>query len=507
MSKTRRFLVAALLLLCVGGSATAAEVRPVEKGPANVAVIRLTGEVDDFMRDVLFKQFRRAQTAGAKVVILEIDTYGGLVTSGMDISSFLRGQTDLHTIAFVHTKAISAGAMIALACDEIVMAPGSRMGDCAPIMLDDKGHLESLADTERAKIQSPILRDFADSAARNGYDPQLAQAMVKIGSDLYLITDGKGTDRVVEDAEYHKLTASGDWKPAPDVPAPFDHKDELLTVGPELAQKLGLSRGSARSAEGLAAERGFSIVADMTPGIGDQLVQTLNTAGARFLLIVVFLMSLYIVLHAPGHGAAEAVAIVSLALLVGIPLLTGFAQWWQIALIFAGLGLCAFEVLVFPGHFVSITVGLIMVLGGLLLTFAGREPNPTWIPHLPGTWMHLMSGVRVVAGGLFTAVAISFALRPFLPKMPLFRRLILTETSPGRLVAAGAPLKAGEDVWPFVGTIGTASTDLKPGGLVVFPYGSDSRSAPVVCTSGFVSAGNKVVVQEARGNRIVVRIS
>ena len=76
----------------------------------SVAVIRLQGEVDDFTRDTLFRHFREAESAGAKTVILEIDTYGGLVTSGLDISRFLRGQSEIHVIAFVDNKAISAGA-------------------------------------------------------------------------------------------------------------------------------------------------------------------------------------------------------------------------------------------------------------------------------------------------------------------------------------------------------------------------------------------------------------
>ena len=58
--------------------------------------------------------------------------YGGLVSAGLEISHFLKSQRDVHTIAFVGAKAISAGAMIAIACDEIVMAPSAQIGDCAP---------------------------------------------------------------------------------------------------------------------------------------------------------------------------------------------------------------------------------------------------------------------------------------------------------------------------------------------------------------------------------------
>ena len=41
--------------------------------------------------------------------------------------------------------------------------------------------VQELGDAERAKAESPILQEFRDSAARNGYDPLLSRAMVTVG--------------------------------------------------------------------------------------------------------------------------------------------------------------------------------------------------------------------------------------------------------------------------------------------------------------------------------------
>jgi membrane-bound serine protease (ClpP class) len=351
------------------------------------------------------------------------------------------------------------------------------------------------------------LSDFNESAKRNGYNRLVVEAMVKVELSVYLIQDAEGHEKIVDEEEYKKLIADGKWKQASDIATPVDGADTLLTVGPDVANRLGLSKGTAKSVQELAASRGLSIIADLTPGIGEYLVDALNSNGARFILMVVFLLSLYIALHAPGHGAAEAMAIVSLGLLVGVPMLTGYAQWWEVALIVVGLALCAFELLVFPGHGVSLGLGLIMVLGGLLLTFVGRGVGPHWLPDSHEIWPRLKSGLTVIVGAMVSAMIAGALIRPFLPKLPLFRRLILSETSAGPLPSAGTPLKAGDDVWPFVGTVGVASTDLRPGGVVKFPYGADTRNADVVSVSGFTAAGTKVVVQEARGNRIVVRTS
>ena len=48
-------------------------------------------------------------------------------------------------------------------------------------------------------------------------------------------------------------------------------------------------------------------------------------------------------------------------------------------------------------------------------------------------------------------------------------------------------------------------TPLRPGGSAEFPYADDRRTANVVSDSGFIDAGTKVGVVEARGNRVVVR--
>jgi membrane-bound serine protease (ClpP class) len=269
---------------------------------------------------------------------------------------------------------------------------------------------------------------------------------------------------------------------------------------------LGLSRGTANSAEALASQRGYTVVADLSPGFADSAVRMLASPEARFLTLVVFLLALYISLHAPGHGAAEAVAIVALAVLVGVPLLTGYAQWWEVAMILVGLGLCAFEILVFPGHGVSLVVGSVMMVFGFLATFIGRVPagSPLWQSVMPG----LETGIAVVVGALATTMVASIYLRRFLPRIPFFKGLILTATSGGAATAAAddLPTRPGDDTWPFVGTVGIAVTDLRPGGSVKFPFGADSRPAAVVSASGFITAGTKVVVQEARGNRVVVRV-
>ncbi len=465
--------------------------------PPPAVVISLHSEVDDFTRDALERKFAEARAMGAKTIILDMDTPGGLVTAGLDISRFIRRQDDLHVIAFISNKAYSAGAMIAVACNEIVMAPASVVGDCAPIVFNTEGELEAMPAAERAKAQSPIVNDFDASADRNGYDRLLLESMVIVERTVHWVQSPDGKRKFVDDAEYHKLTDAG-WKPVAGVPDPLDGPQTLLTLQTDIAQKVGLAAAVSDSPQSLADTRGLKIVADLTPGVGENFVALLGTAAIRSLLLTIFMACLYIALSAPGHGAAEATAIIALGLLIGVPLLTGYAQWWEVVAIFGGLALLAFEIFVFPGHGVSAVMGIILMLGGLLMTFVGKDPSGS--PGiLPQVWTDLRTGVIAITAALAASLLLSMWLRQFLPKIPYFKHLILPPVG-------GTPDTANPaNSWPGVGTEGTALSDLRPAGSAQFAdLIGEIRTIPVTCETGYLPAGSKLVVRQSDGGRLVV---
>jgi membrane-bound serine protease (ClpP class) len=256
-------------------------------------------------------------------------------------------------------------------------------------------------------------------------------------------------------------------------------------------------------ADALASARGYQVRAlAVADGPGERFIGIVGSTPARGVLIVVFLMSLYIALHAPGHGAAEAVALASLGLLVGVPLLTGYAQWWEILAVVVGLTLLAFEIFVIPGFGVAGISGIVLLFGGLVMTFV-REPSLADLWRLPEAREGLRTGIFTVVGGVAVTAVLASFVRRFLPRVPIFNRLILaTPAGPARPIAPGID---PNDVWPFSGTVGVATTNLKPGGSAEFPYADDRRKTAVVSDAGFVEAGTKVAVIEVRGNRVVVR--
>jgi len=473
--------------------------------PQNAAVIPIRGEINDYSRDAFMRRVAKARALGAKVIIVQLDTPGGLVTSALDISRSIRGLRDLKTIAFIDNKAYSAGAMIAVSCDEIIMVPNAVIGDCAPITINHTGDVVGAA-----KALSPVLDDFRDSAQRNGYDPRLLEAMVRLEPVIYLVQNDAGVRKAVDEDDYKHLTADGAWKAVPGISQPIDGPQTLLTVSTNTALLLGLAKQEAGSVQAVSTMRNLNVIAILDSGAGETIIDILNSPVARGLLLTIFLTSLYAALHAPGHGMAEVIAVLSLAMLVGVPLLTGYAQWWEIIAIFVGIGLIAFEIFVFPGHGVTLITGIAVLLIGFVMTFVAPEPgrSPISLPKFEMGWHSLQQGLLVTLCAIVASFLLCMWLRRYLPKLPYFKGLILTTSvgsTPSAMVGSLTNIDP-MDLGPAVGSHGKAVTDLKPGGSAEFvDAAGGSHVVAVVSDAGFVTRGTALVVREAAGNRVVVR--
>jgi membrane-bound ClpP family serine protease len=102
-------------------SAFAEEKRPI------VYVAPIEGVIDLGLAPFVQRVLDEATLAGAAAVILEVNTFGGRVDAAVLIRDALLN-SKLRTIAFVNKRAISAGALISLAAEHLVMAEGGTIG-------------------------------------------------------------------------------------------------------------------------------------------------------------------------------------------------------------------------------------------------------------------------------------------------------------------------------------------------------------------------------------------
>ena len=108
------------------------------------------------------------------VVILDIDTFGGRVDAAVLIRDALI-EAPIRTVAFIHPRAISAGALISLACENIVIAPGGSIGAATPITGGGGDEEPTAVGEKYMSYMRTEMRTTAESRGRRG---DVAEAMV-----------------------------------------------------------------------------------------------------------------------------------------------------------------------------------------------------------------------------------------------------------------------------------------------------------------------------------------
>jgi len=471
---------------------------------ARAYIIPCKGLIDDGLKESIERRTRIALDGGAKYVIYEISTYGGLLKSGDAIAKyFLDTGKKAHTVAFITTEAISAGAMIGVSCSEIVMRSTATIGACAPVMMG--GELEGV---EREKTESFVRGIFDRAAETNRYPKPLLRAMVTVRVEVYRI-------RNKQTGEYEFF--EGDELPKdPNVydlenKELIDSDEELLTLTASKALEYGLAGAIVEDREGLldflAGRDG--VVISRPPAVlevnwSEKMVRRLNHPAVMSVLIMVALLGIYIELSTPGVGLPGLVAVICLAVIIGSKYLVGMANWVEIALFFVGVLLLLIEFLVIPGFGVAGVLGIVFVLAGLFGMLMRNPPERLPWPRTEFDWQLLVYNALGMAGGVLGFAVLAAIFAKYLPRIRFLSGLILSpaaaKTGEEFEVSLSAPAdNAAKGV--VVGEIGEVFSTLRPAGKAKF-----GDSIVDCLTEGeFVNEGVKVRIVEIRGNKVFVK--
>ncbi len=528
-------------LLWAGGDPSQQAV-PAERQASSVAIISVRGPIDDVTVASVMRRAERAVADGAQAIVLEFDTPGGDLLATLQLCHFIKTQMPANTVAWIHPHAYSAGTILALATREILVAPGSAFGDAAPIQVVPGAGLVALPATERAKMEAPIISEVVDSARRRGYDENLVQGFVRLGSELWLIRNASTHKRALVDAhEYQELfgeapprqallaqlpqsaTESGESEaPLPwfaqfaptevlesprSAPRPrarlnaserdqwtlvgqIVKSDQLLVLHPDEAIALGIAKGPIASDKELAAWFGAASITRLDESWSEWFVRFLTSWPVRIALIVILLVGFVLETLTPGFGVFGTAAGVALLLLIAAPAFVGLAEWWELAAVVIGLGLVALDLVILPlGGWVAV-VGGALVLGGLVSSFVTRD-----LSSAAGQQQLFMS-IGSTLAGIFGSITILWFASKSLPQSPLARRAILTTVASSQRSDAITPARE----LPPISSIATALTTLRPSGRVLF----ENQTLDAQTTGEFVEAGARVRVVRHRGTSVEV---
>ena len=158
---------------------------------AGKVVIFPVGEEDLIARarfEFMSRTLKRCTAEGAEAVIFDLDTPGGLLWDTVELMMTDLQKLKPRSFAFVNPRALSAGAMIAVATDGIYMAPTSSAGAASPVY----GSGEEMGEAERAKMNSATMSMARSVAKQKGHNPAVIEAMIDMGKELKV--NGKTID-------------------------------------------------------------------------------------------------------------------------------------------------------------------------------------------------------------------------------------------------------------------------------------------------------------------------
>ena len=432
-------LVVLIILLLMSVSLTASNKK--------VYLAKIDGEIDLGMAPFVKRVLADAEKGGAEAVIFTINTFGGRVDAATQIKDAILN-SKIKTIAFIDKRAISAGALIALSCEKIIMVPGASIG--ATTVVDQTGSKQS------EKYQSYMRSEMRSTAEKNGRRMDIAEGMV----DERIVV----TDLADDSTKLITLTSEEAFK--------FGIADKVLSSIDEVKKEFQLE-----SSQSVEEKSNFA----------EELIRFVNNPFVSSILIMIGMVGLFTEIKTGGWGWPGTVAVIALLLFFGSAYILELASAFEIVIFVVGVILLILEIFVIPGFGIVGVLGILLMVAGLFLGLVGDFSITDS--------SDLSNAIIQLAGSFVMTGAFIYILSKFLPKTKVWNNLILS-TNISSKSGYASNLKYGT----LIGAEGVALTDLRPSGTAVI----NEKRFDVVTDGEFIKNGTKIVVNFIQGSKVVV---
>jgi len=480
------FLTACLVLLSVPflwaqAPSDSVQAAVVEK---RAVVITLEETVDPGMAAYTSRAIQEAVEKEPDYIIFEVNTFGGELMAAFEITDEISSVPDsITTVAIVHQKAISAGALISLACNQLYMKPTTTIGDVAPVVQGQQGPV-----VLGEKIQSPLRAKFRNFAQKNGYPELLSQAMVTKELEVLQITQGDSV-RFLEKHEYEELTEEekNGWSS----PKTVVKKDELLTMTNLEAEKWGFSRGTVKDLPTLKSMLNVKESTAVEISWAESVARVLRMLAP--LLMLLGFGAIYMEFQTPGFGVFGVAGILFLGLVFGGQAIAHLTGQLPLILLIFGAILLLVETLFLPGTYVSGAAGTGLIMASIILVT--KETSLPWqsVESTASLPMVLLWVLGTAVASLMIPLVAGRWILPLLPgDFSVIQSASLSE-SVVRNVSRDHELKAGDE--------GIAETPFHPTGKARF----GKKILDAEAAEGYIDKGQKIKLVRRNGNFLTVR--
>ena len=438
------------------------------------AVVGLRGAITGDSVGRARSRLQEAVDSGANFLCLQIDSPGGSPEQSLVLAGWLAGldPARVRTVAYVPQQARGDAALVALACDELVMGPQAVLGGEGAAAIGGR-QADALVVAWRQAVEQRDARLWS-----------LPLALVLPGFQVNrMVQQASGRVEYFSEKELQARADRADWQlEAALAPGP-------LAVTAAEAERYGLTGPAVESFAALAERYGLAgAVAVVQPGWADQLLDALASPRLAWLLLLIGGAGLYIELNTPGLGFGGFIAMVAFIIYFWSQYLHGTSGWLEVMLFVAGLVCLAAEIFVVPGMGVLGLGGGLLVIASLVLASQSFvvPANDYQVRQLQWSLLGILgAGVGV---GVFAA-----AVRQWLPSTPVLRHVLLPPPQSETAVLE-------DPVEGLVGTFGVTTTRLAPAGKAEL----DGQLRDVWSEGMLIEPGTAVRVTAIRAGRVMV---
>ena len=404
-------------------------------------------EINRWYAAYIKKAIKKAEDEGTSLIILELDTPGGLLSSALSIKNYII-ESDIPVVAYINKNALSAGALISLSCEAIYMSDGSIIGAATPVYM--KGNEIEKAGEKEISAMRAAMRSSAERSKKN---VRIAEAMVD--ETIILSKRNDGID--------------------------LDDKT-LLTLSVEEALKVNIADGKANSIIDIIKLRNLSensTIINIEEEKYDYILRFLINPAVLSALISIGIIGVYIELKTPGFGIGGVISIIAFSIFFFAQVFVGESGFLAPAIFFLGIVLLAIEIFVIPGFGITGILGILGIVAGIFMSFGINN---------------IAQATLVVFVSLIADIILIIILARFILKSKGFKNIVALETD-----TAGYHSSVSYD--NLLGCEGITDTFFRPSGNIII----NDKKYDAITEGEFINKGVKIKVILVEGNRIVIK--